>query len=204
MKAALAFLLPLGAAAAALNNTFVPLKWTGQVEIGKQNITLEGTADEIYKQILDINPDYDDQLGIKNWRELSNQTIARRGDPINSNSINCNIGNLCEPLWVLKGIDNLYAIGNGGCTAPAGWGGCARTQCYDGSSIWLCNDHPEPITVPCKFVADNAQGLHDTCKHWIYDPPTPRKVNGEYFYLSNGQIFSFDNTWNVIVKSDPC
>ncbi|KFY76421.1 hypothetical protein V498_09590 [Pseudogymnoascus sp. VKM F-4517 (FW-2822)] len=204
---ALAFLLPLGAAAAALNNTtsepqrlpeggFTPLQWTGQVEIGQKNVTLEGTAEasdpslsEIYNQILAINPAYDDELGVKNWRELesSSKALAKRGDPINSASINCDFGNMCDPLFVLRGIGNLYAIGNGGCTAPAGWAGCARTQCYAGSSIWLCNDHPVPLTVPCKFVADNAQGLHDTCKHWAYDPPVPRRLGGSYYYKTNGQ-----------------
>ncbi|CAI4220185.1 unnamed protein product [Parascedosporium putredinis] len=141
-----------------------PLLWTGQIEIGGDNVTLTGSAE----------------------------------------SLNCNVGGGAEPLWILNGISYLYGLGNGGCRAPAGWGGCSRTSCSYNAAIWLCNDRTVPVTIPCKYVADNAAGIHEKCKHWVYDPPAPRRTNGEYDYYTNGQIFSFDKTWNVIVKSTNC
>ncbi|CAI4220186.1 unnamed protein product [Parascedosporium putredinis] len=41
-----------------------PLLWTGQIEIGGDNVTLTGSAEEIYNQIVAINPNYDDELGV--------------------------------------------------------------------------------------------------------------------------------------------
>ncbi|EHK21758.1 uncharacterized protein TRIVIDRAFT_70771 [Trichoderma virens Gv29-8] len=63
-------------------------------------------------------------------------------------SRNCNVFKETYQINVYDGINYLYAIGNGGCTAPAGWGGCIRTTCNNNAAIFLCNDHPTSITVP--------------------------------------------------------
>ncbi|KAL6802945.1 hypothetical protein GGI42DRAFT_354040 [Trichoderma sp. SZMC 28013] len=177
---------------------WAPLVWTGQVK-------------EIYNQIIAINPDYDSQLGVKNWRETNDTVHIRRhgpdpDNPINLDSRKCGIFEETTQDWAFEGVDHLYAIGNGGCSAPAGWGGCIRTACSGGGAgIFLCNDHPDPITVPCKFVADNALGITTNCVRSKYvAPPGGSGSIGIWFHYVRGQIFSFDGTWNVIVSSSLC
>ncbi|KAL7910617.1 hypothetical protein GGI35DRAFT_449217 [Trichoderma velutinum] len=189
---------------------WAPLVWTGPVKVGGGNVTLSGTAKEIYNQIIAINPDYDSQLGVKNPREANDTVHVRRhgidpDNPINLDSRICGIFQETNQDWAFEGIDYLYSIGNGGCSAPAGRGGCVRTACNSGAGIFLCNDHPEPITVPCKFVADNALGLNIHCVRDKYVPGPAGSGNiGLWFHYVRGQIFSFDGSWNVIISSSDC
>ncbi|CAI4219628.1 unnamed protein product [Parascedosporium putredinis] len=100
----------------AVKGPIAPLEWTGQVEVGGDIITLTGSAEEIYNQIIAINPNYDDELGVKDWKQMSRRAVSqvqKRGDPINTASLNCDVGSSADPLFVLTGIDYLYGIGNG-------------------------------------------------------------------------------------------
>ncbi|UKZ52872.1 hypothetical protein TrVGV298_006659 [Trichoderma virens] len=177
--------------------SWAPLVWTGQVKAGEDNVTLSGTAEEIYNQIIAINPDYDSQLGVKSGREASDTVPHIRGDPINTSSRNCNVFKETYQINVYDGINYLYAIGNGGCTAPAGWGGCIRTTCNNNAAIFLCNDHPTSITVPL--------GINEYCIRYEYISPLPGSgAIGNWIHHVRGQIFSFDGTWNVIVTDSYC
>ncbi|EPE10435.1 hypothetical protein F503_05530 [Ophiostoma piceae UAMH 11346] len=79
-------------------------------------------------------------------------------NPVSSN-LNCSYGSSVDALPIYAGIKDLYRIDGELCHAPGGFpgqgnGGCAMMTCANSSSIWLCNDKPSYLSVPCKYVAE--------------------------------------------------
>ncbi|KAI1454777.1 hypothetical protein F4805DRAFT_303469 [Annulohypoxylon moriforme] len=175
------------------------ITWTGQVRPGEAVLSITGTAQEIYKQIIEINPNYDNELGLN-----SNQsTIARRGlEPIQkrattSDDWTCTYGNDVNAESIGEGVRYLYSIANADCSAPPGSpgaGGCSVSSCNSGAGIFLCNDSSNTAHIPCTLIADNAVEVLINCQRTTY--------NGDNTWttVTHGQIFSNDHTWNVILN----
>lgn len=51
--------------------------WNGAVKVGEANITLSGTAESVYKQIIAINPNWDAEFG-PNDEETKRDIAARQ------------------------------------------------------------------------------------------------------------------------------
>ncbi|KAI1763264.1 hypothetical protein GGR53DRAFT_521138 [Hypoxylon sp. FL1150] len=178
---------------------FSPMTWTGQVNIGGPLVSIAGTAEEIYKEIVKINPNYDNELGINS----NSSTLAERGlEPLKkrattSSDWTCAYGNDIIAESVGVGVRYLYSIANGACSAPPGSpgdGGCTTTTCNSGAGIFLCNDSSYTLTVTCSIVADNAVEVLINCQSSTY------AGSNTWTTITHGQIFSDDHTWNVILN----
>ncbi|KAK3318791.1 hypothetical protein B0H66DRAFT_249825 [Apodospora peruviana] len=182
-----AFALPSDPATAPAprNIDAVELEWQGAIDNNGTTVTLTGTAESIFKQIIVLNPNY----------EQERDDGLRKRDPINSASIICNVFNPAERNAIDDGISYLYGIGNGLCRAPSGRPGapgCARVSCSWSAGIFLCNDQNFEAQIPCRLVADNARGIADVCSYH----PFPQG------YYCHGQIWSFNRAWNVVINRD--
>ncbi|KAI1137504.1 hypothetical protein F5Y05DRAFT_71956 [Hypoxylon sp. FL0543] len=175
------------------------ITWTGQVRRGEAAMSITGTAEEIYKRIIALNPNYDDELGLNS----SGSRVKRRHlAPISkrattSDDWTCAYGNDVDAESIGAGIRYLYSIANGDCAAPPGQpgaGGCTTTTCNSGAGIFLCNDSSNELHVDCFIVADNAVEVLINCQSTTYAGGNTWVTN------THGQIFSMDHTWNVILN----
>lgn len=175
------------------------ITWTGHVRPGEATVSITGTAERIYKRIIEMNPNYDNELGLNS----SNSTVKRRDlEPIvkratTSDDWTCAYGNDVNAESIGAGIRYLYSIANGDCAAPPGSpgaGGCTVSSCNAGAGIFLCNDSSNELHTDCFIVADNAVEVLINCQSTTYA--------GSNTWITNthGQIFSKDRSWNVILN----
>ncbi|KAH8667893.1 hypothetical protein BGZ61DRAFT_364750, partial [Ilyonectria robusta] len=78
------------------------------------------------------------------------------------------------------------------CQVEAGPSKCKRFTCSWNSAIWLCNDTNETLKVPCRDIASMAGKIIDTCGWYDWEP------------MVQGQRFTGNKEWNVIVGKDSC
>ncbi|KAI1387616.1 uncharacterized protein F4822DRAFT_430363 [Hypoxylon trugodes] len=175
------------------------LTWTGQVKRGEPAVSFTGTAEEIYNQIIEINPNYDSELGLDSAdakvkrRDL--KPIAKRATT--SSDWTCAYGNNVNAESVGVGVRYLYSIANGDCSAPPGSpgnGGCTASSCNSGAGIFLCNDSSNTLHNACTIVADNAVEVLINCQSTTYNG------GSSWTSYTHGQIFSLDRSWNVILN----
>ncbi|KAI1395393.1 hypothetical protein F4819DRAFT_194498 [Hypoxylon fuscum] len=175
------------------------ITWTGQVKHGEANVSITGTAEEIYNQIIVINPNYGNELG---WNSHHSSVKRRELELIEkrattSNDWTCAYGNDVIAESVGVGIRYLYSIANGDCSAPPGSpgaGGCTVSSCNSGAGIFLCNDSSNELHTACLVVADNAVEVLINCQSSTYAGGNSWTTN------THGQIFSLDRSWNVILN----
>ncbi|KAH8649211.1 hypothetical protein BX600DRAFT_517592 [Xylariales sp. PMI_506] len=188
----------------AIENSYAvrDLTWTGQVRAGEPAIKLTGTAQTIYRRILEINPNYDVEFGIRSEKGKAAQqarSIAKRAIAPTSDDYTCAYGTYVDVTPIAEGIQSLYAIGTGICTAPAGVpgdGGCTRLTCSSNAGIWLCNDDSVELETECGIAADNAVEVLIQCQQTVY------AGNQVWDSTVRGQIFSGNHEWNVIINTD--
>ncbi|KAI0384185.1 hypothetical protein F5Y04DRAFT_249196 [Hypomontagnella monticulosa] len=175
------------------------ITWTGQIIPGEAAVSITGTAEEIYKQIIGLNPNYDNELGLNS----SNSTVKRRDFELiekrapTSNDWTCAYGNDVNAESIGAGVRYLYSIANGDCSAPPGKpgaGGCTVSSCNSGAGIFLCNDSSNTLHTACFIVADNAVEVLINCQRSTYNGGNSWTTN------THGQIFSKDRSWNVIIN----
>ncbi|KAI1409890.1 hypothetical protein F5Y13DRAFT_169168 [Hypoxylon sp. FL1857] len=175
------------------------ITWTGQVRPGEPAISITGTAEEIYHQIIIMNPNYDNDLGLNS----NNSTVRRRDlEPIakratTSDDWTCAYGNNVNAESIGAGVRYLYSIANGDCAAPPGKpgaGGCTVSSCNSGAGIFLCNDSSNELHTDCFIVADNAVEVLINCQSTTY------AGGNNWITNTHGQIFSKDRSWNVILN----
>ncbi|KAK2855559.1 hypothetical protein FQN49_005076 [Arthroderma sp. PD_2] len=166
------------------------MMYTGPVTPGGVNVTLEGTAQQIYYQILKLNPDYHPEAfsAVPNASALNaSSMLEKRG---RSHII-------CDPSGTLRawrghiehGIAFLRRIPQGGDCSVKGHRSCARISCSYDSGIFLCNDNPYWIERPCHLLGDYAEAILNRCQASV------PKVSGQQFDTDN---------FNVLVKYDKC
>ncbi|KAI1778446.1 hypothetical protein F4818DRAFT_406112 [Hypoxylon cercidicola] len=175
------------------------ITWTGQVNPGGPLVSITGTAEEIYKEIIGINPNYDNELGLNSSRSAVEkrdlEPIKKRATT--SDDWTCAYGNDVNAESIGAGIRYLYSIANGDCSAPPGRpgdGGCTASSCNSGAGIFLCNDSSNTLHTPCSIVADNAVEVLINCQSTTYAGGSSWITN------THGQIFSRDRSWNVILN----
>lgn len=116
----------------------VPATWQAEAFPGGPTLNLTGTLQQVRRQLLEINPDYDNAFA----NVTGDGALTVRGDDfINANTL-CSISvyGRCLGRWV---ADQLYYLRNHAPvrpTLPAGPGKCARVSCEWKSSVWWCND----------------------------------------------------------------
>ncbi|KAJ4313268.1 hypothetical protein N0V84_009496 [Fusarium piperis] len=158
----------------------VPLKWTGKLDNRGEDVTLEGTVEEITSKVKKTNPDF----GL----EIRPEKRAEFG------KVNCGWGGSgkASGLAIGDGIKYLNGFGDGYCGLDDGPYKCARISCSYNSAIWLCNDNDTPLRVRCGDLEPFIRKIVDDCYTWGFGEP-----------MVQGQIFTNEN-WNVILGKDKC
>ncbi|KAL0931306.1 uncharacterized protein CTRU02_214041 [Colletotrichum truncatum] len=142
------------------------LSFTGPVTVGGPNVTLHGTADAIYQQILELNPAYDPWAfpeyaeGLTSRGFTKNDLTQRSpNSPIEGSLVSrqsnydCSYGNWINGYYsqCAVALNQLLLLGSSTCSAPKG--ACARVSCSSSCSMYLCNTHTDKVDVQCWDIA---------------------------------------------------
>ncbi|KAJ2973170.1 hypothetical protein NUW58_g9005 [Xylaria curta] len=164
-----------------------PMTWTGLVERGGVEISLDGTIEEVTQHIRAVKKDFTwaslrRDLGVTDTplRELDTKT-----------NLICDVGgeNSLGPLTPnVEASRDKIADMTGACVVEAGPRVCSMITCTYNAAVWLCNDNATPITPACDSLASYVSDIIEAC--------------GQDYYhghrLCRGQEFNSDN-FNVIV-----
>ncbi|KAL2274197.1 hypothetical protein FJTKL_03596 [Diaporthe vaccinii] len=163
-------------------------------------VLLNGTVQEVYKRLTEINPDYDDVL----LKYRSSKATTALPDSFHSfDSMadvpsNCGYCNVCTKRWeptsymiTFEGIAYLNSlVGKAG--IPPGPGFCSRVSCNWGSSIWWCNDNDERTELDSWSEVTSA--AEDITRQCCWTTKEKELVTG-------GQIFQ-PGGWNIVIRHD--
>lgn len=183
--------------------TTVDASWAVESIPGNASSTmiLNGTVQEIYKQLTDINPSYEDLL---NDYLLSKQATTDLPDTFHSYGAmsdlpsNCGYCNVCTRRWdpavyttILNGINYLKTLPSRP-SVPPGPDACTRISCQWGSAIWWCNDNDERKDLDSWYeITTAAEDLTRQCFWFARDKSL----------VTGGQIFQ-PGGWNVVIRHD--
>lgn len=117
-------------------------------------VTLNGTVQQIYQQVLEINPEYESEFGPV-WNtttptpdEIRRATLAAERRETWSDCGHWDPAR-AEAIW--EGINHLNHVSGRPVSRP-GPGVCGRVSCSYDSAIWWCNDVRIKIfLVSCRF-----------------------------------------------------
>ncbi|RSL72571.1 hypothetical protein CEP53_001016 [Fusarium sp. AF-6] len=179
----------------------VPVEWDLELTPGGEVVHLTGTVEEVYPQLLDLNPTYDedwaghddeaDDEGFIEKRETDNpaSVLWKRSTFLSSN-IKCNVKTWASCYYIRKGISYLRKVKGKPVNDP---GKCGRVSCSDNSGIFWCNTSSKKKTLNSfGSVADGAQATYDKCK----DP------DGQFCWV-RGRATHTTN-WYVLVTGQSC
>jgi hypothetical protein len=122
----------------------VDLTWEVEYEHGKTTL-LNGTAQQVHSQLLQLNPDFEAQFGTV--EEIAAINMARYADedqsmPEKRDSNVCGGGGRWTATHCRLATNNanyLYGVPGRPTNGP-GPGACGRVSCSYQSAIWWCND----------------------------------------------------------------
>ncbi|EMR72908.1 hypothetical protein MGN70_001760 [Eutypa lata] len=156
------------------------LEFVGPVTPGGPNVTLYGTAKDIYEQILVLNPSYhvfdfpeyaadfaadgitrEDLDTSKNpMRDLFS---PKREVATRASQYNCKIGSYVGnyETQCAEGTVYLQKLGNAWCGAKAK--SCARVSCSHNCGMYLCSKLTKEKKVHCKSIAKDVWDIAGEC-----------------------------------------
>ncbi|POR38578.1 Uncharacterized protein TPAR_01207 [Tolypocladium paradoxum] len=160
----------------------VPVEWDLPAFIDGPILTLNGTAEDVHKQLLEINPNYNEDFKMFERRSTD---IEKRIDWSDTKVI-CSpeLFGKCSMYKMWDGVNYLYSLPGQPRNGP-GPGACGRVSCSGNTAILWCNDETEPKRLGSwAWIAQGAERVWGQC--------------GDC-----GQAFQAAN-WNVIVKDARC
>lgn len=175
------------------------IQWKVEVSPGQTEI-LNGTAQEVYDQILEINPDF--ILAEPDEADLEARGVQKR-------AVHCGNWPLADKGRIQEGINYLRGVGGQPFHGP-GPGKCGRVSCSYNAAIWWCNDvsmarglfivllliFPFNTKNTGAIVLDSFNAIANSAQHTVNTcAPSVNQVSGQNFEASN---------WNTIVRSDSC
>lgn len=118
---------------------------------GGPTVILNGTAQEVYAQLLNLNPNYEAQLGTIDQKAAAS-AITRRSallhrkrqhqvvGPYWDGDWKCGYGDKGADIGAIRvGVHYLRGLNGRPANGP-GPGNCGRVSCSYNSAIWWCND----------------------------------------------------------------
>ncbi|KAL3464647.1 hypothetical protein BJX64DRAFT_286138 [Aspergillus heterothallicus] len=156
VASALPALAPLGPA--TIKDEFVVPSWEVAPYPGATPIFLNGTVEQVYAKLLEINPNYDDDWNGETMNGVVEPELETRDV---DHKIEClrDIGPTQK--FIKAGIRYLRKI-NGRPHLPAGE--CSRVSCSYNSAIYWCNDKDHDAYLPSfNNIADGAQVILNIC-----------------------------------------
>lgn len=104
---------------------------------------LNGTVQQVYQQMLDLNPDYEDEFGPvpEVFVMMPAQASRRpaRAPPGPDTWADCGRFDPAKAIAIWEGINHLNHVSGRPVSRP-GPGVCGRVSCSYNSAIWWCND----------------------------------------------------------------
>lgn len=179
------------------------LSWAVESVPGNETSTiiLNGTVQDVYKNLTATNPHYEDLL--RKYKASKASTALPESfhsfDSMDDGvPRNCGYCNVCTKRWIpaaymiiLDGINQLNNL-TGKPANPPGPGWCGRVSCEWGSSIWWCNDSDERKELDSwSQIAGAAEDITRQC-FWR---------TRDHSLVPGGQIFQ-PGGWNVVVRHD--
>ncbi|KAL4962766.1 uncharacterized protein BDV14DRAFT_99136 [Aspergillus stella-maris] len=174
-------------------------EWDVEVTPGGERITLNGTVEEVRRELLTLNPRWEEDFAFtvsgKDAAESDDDDglLVKRTDFYGAKYV-CRKWSNARYKPISNGIKYLRGV-SGRPVAGPGPGNCARVSCSYDSAIWWCNDAKESKTLNSfGSIADGAQYVLNNCVL----PST-----GGTYPPVNGQVFHKTH-WNVIVRGASC
>ncbi|KAI9151514.1 oxidoreductase [Paramyrothecium foliicola] len=156
------------------------VQWEVEVSPGRFEV-LSGTVQEVYAEILSINPEF--KLA------PAPETVADKPADITALAVICGNWPSANKGRIEEGVRYLHGVG-GRPLAHSGPGICGRVSCSHNAAIWWCNDNNHPIELGSfGAIANSAQHLVNVCAS------AASFVSGQNFEAGN---------WNTIVRGDSC
>ncbi|KAF6792685.1 hypothetical protein CSOJ01_14091 [Colletotrichum sojae] len=170
--------------------TVSDLEWDVKAFPDGPTITLNGTVEQVYSGLLELNSNCDADFGVADFEA---PVLERRFTDFTGSSY------FCKGRWpqtrtgdVSNGMKYLYKV-QGRPRNGAGPGNCGRVSCSggnpQGAGIWWCNDDNKPKELMSfGSIADGCLYLMNRCVE--YD--TTSYISGQVFHKTN---------WNVIIAN---
>ncbi|ODA82670.1 hypothetical protein RJ55_01178 [Drechmeria coniospora] len=175
--------------ASVLTPAVVPMEWQVQAFVDGPTLTLNGTVQDVERQLIAINPNY--KTADFHNRTAAGRDVERRLD-FSGADIICSkklFGSVKS-----KGFNDAYARFNnmqGRPNLPPGPKVCSRISCSWDTALWLCND------MPGRMLLDTWNTVFKALNEiW-------RRCSNNSNKGVGGQIFHRTN-WNMIMTSDRC
>ncbi|KAF2836611.1 hypothetical protein M501DRAFT_1059999 [Patellaria atrata CBS 101060] len=158
------------------------MEWRGPITSDGADVTLTGTIQEVYKQVLERNPNY-----LTDFPPAEGTSLVARNRIW---PVQCNPGgDFADVNRISEGIRYLRDLSGGNARCGVNGRSCARISCSWDAGISLCNDRNDHIDPSCRYLADYAEAIVNDCTR------VPNRVKGQQFDTDN---------YNVLVKHNPC
>ncbi|OAQ63495.1 hypothetical protein VFPPC_14667 [Pochonia chlamydosporia 170] len=177
------------------NYTVEDIIWDIEVFPGQERQNFTGTIQEVTRQVLAINPQWELPVANKSAPRTDMETLEKRvwtdwktlncgGGPYKWATANSDV--------IREGIEYLRGLSEDPRQRPQNRpGGCGRVSCSYNSAIWWCNDNKVLWTLDYwTDIGDGAFFINFRCAN-----DQTRRVVGQAFTSVN---------WNVIVRGDKC
>lgn len=122
-------------------DVFVP-EWEVEVTPGGEKVHLNGTIQEVHKELLSLNPKWDEDFGINGLDARLSEPraeLTKRADFSNANYFCGGRWQYCNGGAIAEGRAYLYGVA-GKPSNGAGPGMCGRVSCSYNAAIYWCND----------------------------------------------------------------
>ncbi|KAH0439210.1 hypothetical protein CcaCcLH18_03005 [Colletotrichum camelliae] len=195
-------LAALAAKAATINSTisqapitgysvYVP-EWEVQAFPGGETQILSGTVEQVLDELRKINPNYDEDFGIKNVTESELTDFVGPKADFEGAPTACDGLELANTARIREGISHLDGV-DGKPHRGAGPASCGRVSCSYNSAIWWCNDLKDTKAKELSSFREISDGALYVIKKCRVGEST--RVAGQAFHKDN---------WNVIVRWARC
>ncbi|KAH9236308.1 hypothetical protein K456DRAFT_1832328, partial [Colletotrichum gloeosporioides 23] len=165
-------------------------EWEVQAFPGGETQIISGTVEQVLDELRKINPNYDEDFGIKNITESGLTDIVGPKADFEGAATVCDGWELANTARIREGISHLDGV-DGKPHRGAGPASCGRVSCSYNSAIWWCNDDTQAKELNSfREISDGALYVIKKCRV------------GESTRVA-GQAFHKDN-WNVIVRWARC
>ncbi|MCJ1326974.1 hypothetical protein MMC10_003640 [Thelotrema lepadinum] len=151
-----------------------PPNWTGVIFPGGPEVTLNGTIPDVRQQILQINPNYDQDFGNKVTEANERRRKRNQADP--EWPVLCNVPGGYSNLQYVDQFDLDLRWTDGSTTVGPGPKVCTPLVCTTGIAVSLCNDNPFTISPTTDYMTDYVYAIIGACAN-----QDQQIVNGQQF-----------------------
>ncbi|KKK16636.1 hypothetical protein P175DRAFT_0516994 [Aspergillus ochraceoroseus IBT 24754] len=181
----------------AKRDIFVP-EWEFELTPGGEKVYLNGTAQEVHRELLSRNPKWNEDFGFDSKLEAhaheKRAELAKRTDFSDASYFCGGRWEYCNAGAIAEGRAYLFGL-SGRPTNSPGPGACGRVSCSYNAAIYWCNDDTKPKTLESfGSIGDGVWELEKHCRRIGWNP-SGLSIAGQIFHKTN---------WNVIVRKDSC